>query len=330
MSVSIAIIGSGSWPLTIARLCSEKKYNISIWAHRQAIVDELLTTNSYQKSLPNTFFSKSCFASTDMESVIENADIIIFGLASSYIQHAITMSKWGNGKPIVILTKGLVNSKEYLFVTDYIQSLCPDSMIGLLSGPNIAREINNNLPSATVIASKHKEFSSYCQEILNHPVLRVYTSSDIRGVEIGGVIKNILAIASGCCDGLGFGVNTKSALLTRGIQEIIRFSKQYECDPQTFYGLSGLGDLIATCHSKDSRNYRFGFLLGQGRTKDEAVAEINRTVEGINTLDVIFNLAEDENIELPIINEVYKVVFEQKSPLASMTSLMGRVLKSEG
>lgn len=330
MTVSIAIIGSGAWPLTIAKLCSDKHYKLSIWAHRQAIVDELLSTQSYQKSLQHTKLSGPFFASTSMEEVLKDADLVIFGLASSYMQHAVTMASYCNGKPIIILTKGLLNSKEYLFVTDYIQSLCPASSIGLLSGPNIASEINNNLPSATVIAAHDVEFSVYCQKILNHPILRVYTSQDLRGVEIGGVIKNILAIASGCCDGLGFGVNTKSALLTRGLQEIIRFSKQYNCDPQTFYGLSGLGDLIATCHSKDSRNYRFGVLLGEGKRREEALSIVNRTVEGVNTLSVIFKLAKDQGVELPIINEVYNVVFNGKAPLDSITSLMERNLKSEG
>jgi glycerol-3-phosphate dehydrogenase (NAD(P)+) len=329
MTVRIAVLGTGAWPLTISRICSQNGHLISIWSYRQAIADELNNTGTYKKSLNEKKFETNVFSSTNMEEVINDSDVIIVGMASSYIKHVVEMSSFCGSKPILILTKGLLNSSEHLFISDYIKELCPKSEVALLSGPNLAGEILESLPSATVIASDCEAVSKQFQKVINHPVLRVYTSNDLRGVEIGGVLKNIMAIAAGCCDGLGYGVNTKSALLTRGLQEIIRFSKEFSCHTETFFGLSGVGDLIATCHSKESRNYKFGFYLGGGFSKEQSLQKVGRVIEGINTLEVVYNLAKKKKIELPIVNEVYNVVFNKKLPRESIKSLMTRMLRSE-
>jgi glycerol-3-phosphate dehydrogenase (NAD(P)+) len=329
MSITVGILGTGAWPLTIASLCSDNGYKIAVWCYREAIANEINTTLTYKKSLGDKTFKSDIVASTNMKSIIEQSDILIFGLASSFIAHAVEMASYVKEKPVLILTKGLLSSYGHLFISDYIKELCTQSKIAVLSGPNIASEILSDQPSATVIASDNSLVSEKFQKVINHPTLRVYTSEDVRGVEIGGVLKNIMAIAAGCCDGLGYGVNTKSALLTRGIQEIIRFSKEYRCSTETFFGLSGLGDLIATCHSKDSRNYKFGYYLGSGFSRDVALEKVGRTVEGINTLSVVYKLINEKKLELPIINEVYEVIFNDKEPNESINVLMSRMLRPE-
>jgi len=327
--MTVGIIGTGAWPLTIAKCISENGHRVAVWAYRDEIAQEINETGSYQKSLGDTFLSDPYTSSTDVQEVVSQSEALVIGLASSYINHVEAIAPFVGSKPIIILTKGLMKSGQELFVSDYIRSFCPKAPIAVLSGPNLAGEILKGLPSATVVASKDRDIARYFQSLINHTCLRVYTSQDVRGVELGGILKNIIAIAAGCSDGLGFGSNSKSALVTRGLQEMIRFSSTYKCQRETFFGLSGIGDLIATCHSTESRNYQFGYQLGKGVTPKDALEKVNRVVEGVNTLEVIHRLTRTIDIDMPILNEVYDVVFKEKSPKDSISTLMERGLKSE-
>lgn len=329
MSVKIGVIGCGAWGTTLAKVLAENNHEVMIWCHRQALADSINTFNKQPKALPTITLPTSIKASTNINQVAHFGDAFVNGLASSFLFHYETFSTVLAGKPVLSLTKGLMKEGESLFVSDYLNRILPNSELALLSGPNLALEIANKKPAAAVISSKNEEVATYYQALISNQYFRAYTLTDLTGVEIGGVLKNIMAIGAGCVDGLELGENAKAALITRGLQEMIRFGQSYGASKETFYGLSGIGDLIATCHSSQSRNWRVGQALAKNESLENILKELNAVAEGVNTTRIVAKIAKEKNIEMPITLTLNDVLFNQLDPREGLSLLMNRNLKSE-
>ena len=324
----ISVVGCGTWPTTIAKILVENGNDVTIWCHRQSIADEINEQHTHKKVLPDCPLPQRLFATTDLKKACEYSDAIVIGLASSYYYHIPEVANHVTKKPILSLTKGLL-SDQHLVISTYLCDVFKSSPIAVLSGPNLAKEIAFKKPAATVVASPDSSPAHFFQNALSNTYFRVYTSSDRVGVELGGVLKNIMAIAAGISDKLGLGSNAKAALITRGLQEMVRFSSMLQAKPETLYGLSGLGDLIATCDSSQSRNYRVGLGLASGLSVDTILKELGQHAEGINTTKVVIKQAQEWGVDMPISQAVHDVLFSEVSPHDALMNLMKRGLKAE-
>ncbi len=321
------IIGCGAWGVTIAKILHENQQDVTIWCHNQEFADYLKNrTHPNLLDIELTEFQTEL----DLRKIILNSDILVIALASNYLKILEQFDpKIFKEKQFLILTKGLVEDSNTIFVSDYLyQKLGNGIKLAVLSGPNIAIEIAQKLPTATVIAGKDQNYIEDLQKQISNQYFRVYTSDDIRGVEIGGILKNIMAIAAGTADGFGFGYNSKSALITRALVEIIRFGQFYKTDKQTFLGLSGLGDLITTCSSPNSRNWQTGYKIAKQEFHYNPNQQ-TQIAEGIKSAKIIREIAIKNKIEMPITNEIYEVIFQKKNPLEALKTLMTRDLKTE-
>ena len=267
---------------------------------------------------------------TDLERALKDVDVTVLAVASPYIRstaHKMAPFVCGNQK-IVNVAKG-IEEKTLKTLSEVIEEEIPQGNVAVLSGPSHAEEVGRGLPTTCVVSAHTQETAEYLQSIFMSPVFRVYTTPDILGVELGGALKNVIALAAGTADGLGYGDNTKAALITRGITEIGRLGKKMGAQMETFYGLSGIGDLIVTCASKHSRNRKAGYLIGQGHTMEEAMDEVQMVVEGVYSARAARELAEKYEVEMPIITEVNRVLFEGKSAAEAVMDLMLRDKKVE-
>lgn len=325
----IAVLGGGSWGAALSLLLAGKGYKLSLWAWPPEQIDTMLASreNPYLPGFPMPQYET--ITSSIPEAVV-GTDVVLFVTISNAITDV--SSRLAEclppGTPIISGTKGL-NSETGLTVSQTLASILPSNPIAALSGPNLAVEVAKGVPTATVVACSDESVARDLQSMFMCPSLRVYTNSDVLGVELAGALKNVIAIAAGISDGLGFGDNTKAALLTRGLAEITRLGVKHGAEQRTFMGLAGVGDLIATCASPLSRNRRVGLGLGQGRGLEEVVREIGQTAEGIPTTRAAFDLSLRHETPMPITEEVYKVLFEGKSPKAALADLMARSPKGE-
>ena len=324
----ISVVGCGTWPTTIAKLLAENGHEVSIWCHRQGVADEINTQHAHTKVLPDVILPKNLTATLDMAHALHQSDAVIIGLASSYYSHIPDILKNAGKSPVLSLTKGLLPDPDFLIST-YLTKGFGAQRIAVLSGPNLAKEIAHKKPSATVIASKNKKIATYFQHTLSNAYFRAYTSRDIVGVELGGVLKNTMAIAVGVSDGLGLGSNAKAALITRGLNEMIRFSKSFGAKADTLVGLSGLGDLIATCDSHQSRNYRVGMGLARGEKCDDILKNLGQHAEGVNTTRMVVEHARYHDISMPVTEAAYDVLFNNVTAKQAFEILMKRELKQE-
>ena len=328
MIKNVGVIGCGPWGLAVARILANNGNHVVVWSHCQEIADDINSTHKMPRfndvSLPDCLE-----ATTDLEMCVKKANYLVIGVASPFINIAEKIKSYYQGVPIVTLTKGLLENSQTLFISDYLKSVFGDIPLAVLSGPNLAAEIMCDLPAATVIASKDIKVAKAFQGLVSNDHFRAYSIEDVRGVELGGVLKNVIAIAAGIVDGLGLGANTKSSLMTRGLREIIRFGKAYGANIETFYGLSGIGDLITTCSSSKSRNWNVGNMIAKGKTLADILEELSAVAEGVRVSRIVNELALKEGIDMPITAEVYKVLYEQKDPKKAIKDLMTRELKPE-
>ncbi|RNC84147.1 MAG: NAD(P)H-dependent glycerol-3-phosphate dehydrogenase [Winogradskyella sp.] len=310
MKLKVGLLGGGSWGTTVASLTAKNTETI-MWARNPKTVDEINTHHTNEKYLPNAKLTKSLRASTSIKDTVENADVIVMGVPAQSFRAVLNDAKpyirpW---VPIVSLAKGLeIGSKKRM--TQIIEEEMPGHPAGVLTGPNLAKEIHFGKAAATVIAMVDDTLSKRLQTVFSSGLFRVYTNSDVIGCELGGALKNIMAIASGMGDGAGAGDNTRAAVITRGLSELTRLGVEMGGKRRTFSGLAGMGDLVATCSSSKSRNYRVGFQLGQGRKLDDIIADMNEVAEGVKSAKVVMELAKDYNVDMPISEEVYKVLYE--------------------
>ncbi len=325
---NIAIIGSGSWGVALATHLANMGHNVKIWSFLEEERD-LINNEKKCKFLPNLTLPEEITCSTDFKEVIEGADFILHVTPSKFTRETFKQYKQYIGKtPVIICSKGF--EKETMKTLDeVILDELPEARVGVLSGPSHAEEVSIAIPTVLVMASKDKEVRELVQDAFMCPHMRVYTSEDVKGVELGGALKNIIAFCAGVAAGVGFGDNTFAALITRGLGEISRLGVALGGQKDTFFGLSGLGDLIVTCLSEHSRNRRAGKLIGQGKTLEEAKKEVGMVIESIDNIDVAYALSKKYNIEVPIINTAYDVIYNKLDAKEAVNQLMTREKKME-
>ena len=328
--MKISVIGSGGWGTAIALLLCSKGYEVCLWSYKKEESERLRADRENKEFLPGVSFGDYNIKFTsDIEEAASFSDIIVSAVPSKAVPTtARALGKCANGKTIVNISKG-IDEEKLCRLSETFEAELPASTVAVLSGPSHAEEVARGIPTTNVIACKDMEKAKELQDIFMAPSFRVYTNSDVAGVELGGALKNIIALCAGITDGLGYGDNTKAALMTRGIHEITRLGIRMGAKAETFSGLAGIGDLIVTCTSMHSRNRRAGILIGQGKSLSEALEEVHMTVEGVCATEAAHKLSKKYNIEMPIVSAAYRVLFENADPRAEVLSLMTRDKKSE-
>lgn len=324
----IAIIGSGSWGVALATYLANVGNQVKIWSFSEEERD-LINKEKKCKFLPDLIIPDNIYCSTSYEEVIKDTEFILHVTPSKFTRSTFKQYKQYVGeKPVIICSKGF--EKETLKTLDeVIEEELPNVKVGVLSGPSHAEEVSIGVPTALVMASKYNEVLDMLQETFMSEKMRIYTSNDVKGVELGGALKNIIAFCAGVAAGIGLGDNSFAALITRGLKEISRLGIKLGGELETFYGLSGLGDLIVTCLSEHSRNRKAGKLIGQGKTLEETKKEVGMVIESIDNIDVAYQLGKINNIEMPIVNAVYEVLYNKLDPQEAVKNLMTRDKKME-
>lgn len=324
------VIGSGSWGTALARVLSKNGHEVTLWSRREEESRMLREERENKSKLPGVKIPDDILCTTDLEQTVEGKDILVLATASPSIRSmAKKMAPYvADGQIIVDVSKGIEDS-TLMILTDVIKQEIPQCQATVLSGPSHAEEVGRDIPTTVVAGAKDRETAEYIQNLFMNKVFRVYTSPDMLGIELGGALKNVIALAAGAADGLGCGDNTKAALITRGIAEMSRLGVAMGGHIETFNGLTGIGDLIVTCASMHSRNRRAGILIGQGKTMQEAMDEVKMVVEGVNSAKAAKTLAEKYGIDMPIVQEVNQVLFEDKPAREALADLMLRDKKIE-
>ena len=325
---NIAIIGSGSWGVALAIHLAKLGNKVKIWSFMQEEAD-LINNEKKCKFLPEITLPEGIYCTTSYEEAIKDSEIILHVTPSKFTRNTVKeYKKYVTNQTIVICTKGF--EKETLSSLDEVfKQEIPNVKLAVLSGPSHAEEVSKAVPTAMVIAAEDGKIANELRDIFMNENLRVYTSKDVKGVELGGALKNIIAFCAGVAAGIGLGDNTFAALITRGLCEISRLGVALGGKHETFYGLTGLGDLIVTCLSEHSRNRTAGKLMGQGKTLEEARNQIGMVIEGVDNIEVAYELAKKYNVDMPIVNAVYNMLYNNLSSKEGVTMLMTRDKKSE-
>ena len=325
---NIAIRGSGTWGIALASHLAKLGNNVKMWAFLQEEADNI-NINRTCKFLPDVVIDKNITAYTDIKETIQNSEMILHVTPSKFVRETIKKYKqYVTNQPIIMCAKGFETESLYT-LSQIIEEEMPNVKYGIFSGPSHAEEVSLGIPTAIVIASKDEYVRSLVQNVFMTEKMRVYTSEDVIGVELGGALKNIIAFCAGIATEINLGDNSFAALITRGLVEISRLGKAMGGKQDTFYGLSGLGDLIVTCISEHSRNRRAGRLIGKGYTVEQAKKEIGMVIESIDNIEVAYQLSKKYNIEMPIVEAVYNVLYNGLEPQKAVTMLMTREKKSE-
>ncbi|MFB6349578.1 NAD(P)H-dependent glycerol-3-phosphate dehydrogenase [Moraxella sp. ZJ142] len=328
-TLKFAFLGGGSFGTAMANLAAKNGCDATLWVRDKRTVKSLTKTHINKKYLPNHKLDDRLKFSHDLQAAVSGVDVIFVAVPSSAFRELLTNIKpFISHQAVVSLTKGM-EKDTFAMMSDIIQEVLPEVNFGVMSGPNLAVEIMDNMPSATVIASESELLRKAVQTALHSAFFRVFASSDIKGVELGGALKNIYAIAMGMAAAYEVGENTKAMLLTRALAEMSRFGVAVGADPLTFLGLSGVGDLYATCSSVLSRNYRVGHMLGKGASLDSAVKKLGQTAEGVNTIAQVHTRAKELGIYMPITHALYAVLYEDKSALGVALNLMETGFRSD-
>ena len=325
----IAVIGAGTWGIALARMLSNSGHEVTVWSALPAEVEELDRTRR-QKNLPNMEVPSDVVFTKDINEACQRKDILLFAVPSVFVRSTAKRASAyvPEGQIIVDVAKG-IEPDTLMTMSEIIVSEIPQAKVVALSGPTHAEEVARDIPTTIVAAHEDISIAETVQSNFTTPVMRVYTNTDVKGVELCGALKNIIALAAGISAGLGYGDNTKAALITRGLAEIERLGVKMGCLPETFSGLAGMGDLIVTATSKHSRNNRCGYLIGQGYEPTEAVKQVGMVVEGINAIPAAMELAEKYDVEIPIIAAVDAIIFHGADPKHAVKELMGRDSKTE-
>ena len=324
----IAIIGSGSWGVALAIHLAKLGNEVKIWSFAQEEAD-LINKEKKCKFLPNIIIPDNITCTLKYEEAIKGSDFILHVTPSKFTRDTVKQYKqYVTNQPIVICSKGF-EKDSMLTLDEVIQEEIPNVKIAVLSGPSHAEEVSIAIPTVLVVASKYDAVLKLVQDTFMCEKMRIYTSRDVKGVELGGALKNIIAFCAGVAAGLGLGDNTFAALITRGLAELSRLGVELGGEKETLYGLSGLGDLIVTCLSEHSRNRRAGKLMGQGKSLEETKKEVGMTIESIHNIEVAHELGKLHNIEMPIVEAVYGILYKGLKPEEAVSMLMNRAKKSE-
>jgi glycerol-3-phosphate dehydrogenase (NAD(P)+) len=330
MTLRVGVLGAGSFGTTIAHLTSRNAPTV-LWCRRPETAEEVEREHTNQRYLPGYQINEAVRATASLEEAVGEADLVVMGVPSHGMREVLGevarfIRPW---VPVVSLAKGL-EPGSHARMTEVVREVLPDHPTGVLTGPNLAKEIMSGYAAASVVAFEREEIARQVQAVFHSGPFRVYTNHDVVGCELGGALKNVVAIATGMGDGLGVGDNTRSAVITRGLAELTRLGVAMGGQPATFAGLTGMGDLIATCTSPQSRNRHVGEELGRGRSLDEIVAEMNQVAEGVNTTRVVMQLGQKHGVDLPIAREVHGVLYEGRTARDAYRGLTRRGPGSEG
>ena len=332
MTVPTAVIGAGAWGTALAWLLAGKEGPTRLWAYEADVADQINRERENRRYLPGIILPGTLQASASLPDVLDGAGALIIVVPSHVAAGVVAQiaPHLPSGIPIVSATKGL-EEKRGRSISTLLEELLPvpTGSVFALSGPSFAIEVCRGLPTAVVLAGGGATEASLLQRLLMTPAFRIYLGGDRLGVELGGALKNVIAVAAGIADGLGFGHNTRAALITRGLAEMVRLGRAMGADPRTFAGLSGMGDLVLTCTGALSRNRAVGFQLGEGKTLTAILAESDSVAEGVNTARVALTLAERHHVEMPIVRAVCAVLFEGKEPVRAVSELMERAARHE-
>lgn len=330
---TISVIGAGSWGTALALVLADNKHHVKLWARREDLAEEINHHHTNEKYLPGITLPASLRATTSLAESVEDTDAILLVTPTKALREVLPELKGLITNPVSIIhaSKG-IEPGSLMRISQVIEEEIPEALrksVVVLSGPSHAEEVSLRHPTTVTVSSKDIKEAEYAQDLFINSNFRVYTNDDIIGVELGGALKNIIALGAGLSDGLGYGDNAKAALITRGLAEIARLGASMGANPLTFMGLTGIGDLVVTCTSVHSRNWRAGNLLGQGKSLDEVLENMGMVVEGVRTTKAAYHLAKEQNVEMPIATILYEVLFNEKHPKDAVDQLMGRLRTHE-
>ena len=332
-NLKIGVVGAGSWGTALANLLASKGYAIDLWVFEKDIKDQIQQSGENSVFLPDIKLSSNLHPSNDLAGVVSGKDMVLVVVPSHVMRETTLLMSGHLAKDTIIVTasKGIENN-TYLTMTGVMQETLveiPSHHLAVLSGPSFAREVARNLPTVVTVASEDSATVDLVQQVMATPYFRVYTSDDVTGVQLGGSLKNVIAIAAGVIDGLELGLNTRAALITRGMTEIRRLGLKMGANPRTFTGLAGFGDLILTCTGHLSRNHTVGKKIGQGEKVNDILGQMRMVAEGVKTAKSVYNLSRKLGVEMPISHETYRILYEDLSPKEAVIRLMTRELKQE-
>lgn len=326
----VSFLGAGSWGTALAILCANNGHQVTIWSKLKAEIDMLRKNREHVDRLPGVKLPDSIVVEEDLEKACTGQDIIVFSVASPFVRSTAREAKpYIKEKQIIVNVGKGIEEDTLMTLCEILEDELPMADVTVLSGPSHAEEVSKGVPTTVVVGAKTKKTAMFVQDVFMSDNFRVYTSPDMIGIELGGALKNVIALAAGILDGMGMGDNTKAALMTRGIAEISRLGIELGGKMETFCGLSGIGDLIVTCTSSHSRNHNCGYLLGKGKTLMEAKEEIQQVVEGVNCAKAAMALANKNHVTMPIVEQINAVLFEDKSTAQAMQDLLERDKVSE-
>jgi glycerol-3-phosphate dehydrogenase (NAD(P)+) len=327
---SIGVLGAGSWGTALAVHLANIGHEVSLWARRTEHADDINATRENRRYLPNTTLPKTLIATGDLEKALHQKDLVISVVPSHTKRSVWTVAARYIAKdtPVMSASKGIENESLAL-MSGVLEDVLPNNPLAFLAGPSFAKEVVAQLPTAVVIGSKSVQLNDDLQALFSNDKLRAYGTTDVIGIEVGGALKNVIAIACGCADGIGFGQNTRAAILTRGLAEITRMAVRLGADPRTLAGLGGMGDLVLTCCGDLSRNRRVGLGLGQGKSLEDILKDMGQVAEGVRTTRAARDLAKREQVDMPITAEIFSILYEDKPAKQVVIDLMRRGLKDE-
>ena len=328
--MKICIVGSGSWGTALGKLLFENNNEVIIWSRNEEEVNSINLNHKLERYLPGVDLPEGLKATRNLEEAIKSSDIVILAVPSVAIRECSkNISKYLGSQIVVNVAKGFEKETKKRLSEVMKEELPAGQRIAVLSGPSHAEEVARRLPTVVAVCSDDEETRNIVCSVFMNEYFRVYSNSDLVGVEVGGAVKNVIALCAGISDGLGFGDNAKAGLITRGLAEIIRLGVAMGGKLESFYGLTGIGDLVVTCASKHSRNHRAGEYIGQGLSMEEAVEKVNMVVEGINAAKAVKDLGKEYGVEMPITEQACNILFENKDPKTAVLELMGRDRKKE-
>ena len=331
--IRVGVVGGGAWGTALAKLLADKGFVLDLWVFEKEVKEQIEKERENKVFLPNIILPDNIIPSNDLEIVVKEKDLVLVVVPSHCMRDVSgQMKNFINPETIVVTASKGIENKTHLTMTQILAEkidFIPKENFAVLSGPSFAKEVANKVPTVVAAASTSREVSEYVQEIFSCSTFRVYVNDDPIGTQIGGAMKNVLAIAAGICDGMKMGLNPRAALITRGLTEMNRLGIKLGADPLTLAGLAGVGDLLLTCTGDLSRNYTVGKQIGKGKKIDEIISEMRMVAEGVKTTKSVYNLSKKLGIDLPICNEVYSVLFEDLSVEKTVEHLMNRSLKHE-
>jgi len=331
--IKIGVVGAGSWGTALANLLGHKGFKIDLWVFEKDVKEQIESSRENHVFLPGVSLSRNIFPSNDLAGVVTEKELVLV-VVPSHVMRETGKKIQVDISPatlVVSASKGIEN-KTHLTMSGVLRQILsdtPENFFAVLSGPSFAREVTEKIPTVVAAASKDQTVAKFVQNVFSTPYFRVYTNNDMIGVELGGAVKNVIAIASGVVEGLGLGLNARAALITRGLTEMRRLGLKLGANPRTFAGIAGVGDLVLTCTGDVSRNYTVGKKIGEGMKLNEILSEMRMVAEGVKTAKSVYNLSRKLGVEMPICHEIYRILYEDLSPQKAVHRLMTRALKHE-